>query len=214
MAKVIECLFIVHSLLSLLFFIVKLSSLFSIMINSNKNEPSLEARNSILNNTNINFTNLFYTILGCQDNLENFVENGVYETFNFKMKKINKYSKGLLSVTFIDLFFSICLFVLTILIYGKLRGKIENIWMLFIFMNFIIYILNLIFFILLSVYYYKGKYEKFLDFGKCDLIDKDNFDKNYGYIIIVFDDCKNIFIIGLLSLIHNIIKFIIIIIYI
>lgn len=137
------------------------------MNNSNKNEPSLEARYSILNNTNIIFTNLYYTELGCQDNLKNFVENGVYETFSFKMKKINKYSKGLLSLTFIDLFFSICFGILNILTFSNLQDKIKNIWMLFLLMNIIIYILNLIFFILLSVYYYKGKYGKFLDFGKC-----------------------------------------------
>ena len=60
-------------------------------------------------------------------------------------------------------------------------------------LSLIILILKLSFFILLSVYYYKGKYKKFLDFRKCEFIDTNKFNDIYKYIFTVYNNCKVIF---------------------
>ena len=72
----------------------------------------------------------------------------------------------------------------------------------------IIFILNLIFFILLSVYYYKGNYGNFLDFRECEFIDVDNFDNIYGYISKVFKNCKIIFPSYLITLVFDLLTII------
>ena len=197
------CLMVTKIIIALTFFIIKLVCLFKIMNNSKKEEPLIEVRYTALNNiTDDNFVDWNFTEAECtEEQLKNFIENGVYDTFEFKMKKINKYSKGLLSLTFIDLFFSSMLG-------GSYLGsdydskETKEIIFGFLFLwDIIIFILNLIFFILFSVYYYKGKYRQFLDFGNCDFINEENFDDIYGYIYKVFDNSKIFYTSNLVSLI-------------
>ena len=197
------CLMVTKIIIALTFFIIKLVCLFKIMNNSKKEEPLIEIRYTALNNdTDYNFVDWNFTEAECtEEQLENFIENGVYDTFEFKMKKINKYSKGLLSLTFIDYFFSFMFESLLLASMFDREIKTEVVVGLSFLWNIIIFILNIIFFILFSVYYYKGKYEQFSDFGDCDFINKENFDDIYGYISKVFHNSKIFFASNLISLI-------------
>jgi len=204
-----DCLLVTKFIISLGLFILKLVCLFIIMLNSKKKEPSMETRYSVLNNsydwnlTDWNLSDWNYTESKCtEEQLGNFLENGVYVTFNFKMKKINRYSKGLLSLAFIGAFFSLCLFASMQFAYIDREEKV-GLYLCSLY-NVIIFILDLIFFILLSVYYYKGKYGDFLDFRECDFIDIDSFNDNYGYISKVFKHCKIIFPSYIISLVSDI----------
>jgi len=69
-----------------------------------------------------------------------------------------------------------------------------------IIMTIILSLLNLIFFILLSVYFYKGKIDEFKDFSECFFFDKMNFDKTFEYIYLIYKNCKKIFIVDLIYL--------------
>ena len=165
-----------------------------------KKEPPIETRYSVLNNSfDWNLSDWNFTESKCtEEQLGNFLENGVYATFNFKMKEINRYSKGLLSLAFIGAFFSLSLF-------GVMRADLFSLF------NVIIFILDLIFFILLSVYYYKGKYGDFLDFRECDFIDIDSFNDNYEYISKVFQHCKIIFPSYIIALVSDILTIILLV---
>lgn len=181
-----------------------------------KKEPPIETRYSVLNNsfdwnlTDWNLSDWNFTESKCtEEQLGNFLENGVYATFNFKMKEINRYSKGLLSLAFIGAFFSLSLF-------GVMRAdyafkEVKEMFYLFSLFNVIIFILDLIFFILLSVYYYKGKYGDFLDFRECDFIDIDSFNDNYEYISKVFQHCKIIFPSYIIALVSDILTIILLV---
>ena len=206
-----NCLVVTIFIISLGLLILKLVCLFIIMLNSKKKEPPIETRYSVLNNsfdwnlTDWNLSDWNFTESKCtEEQLGNFLENGVYATFNFKMKKINRYSKGLLSLAFIGAFFSLCLFASMQFAYIDREEKV-GLYLCSLY-NVIIFILDLIFFILLSVYYYKGKYGDFLDFRECDFIDIDSFNDNYEYISKVFQHCKIIFPSYIIALVSDILK--------
>ena len=207
-----SCLHWTKGIISLILFILKLVCLFIIMLKSKTKEPSIEERYTVLNNiTDWNFFDWNSTEFKCtEEQLENFLDNGIYVTFNFKMKKIKRYSRGLLGLAFIDAFFSLCFFLTCLLDFSLFQDKKEQYYNMITLLAFIIiiFILNLIFFILLSVYYYKGNYGDFLDFRECEFIDVDNFDNIYGYISKVFKNCKIIFASYLIALVFDLLTII------
>ena len=131
------------------------------------------------------------------NNLFLFVEKGAYETFNINMKQIHKYSTGLIHIIYCNW----CKFI-----------NIYNIFYLSFFSEsgpFITFlcggvlyilgsILNLIFFIILSVYYYKGKYKELEDLSKCNNINYDNFMDIYGFIFEIQKNYKKVFIVDII----------------
>ncbi len=120
-----SCLLWTKGIISLILFILKLVCLFIIMLKSKTKEPSIEERYTVLNNiTDWNFFDWNSTEFKCtEEQLENFLDNGIYVTFNFKMKKIKRYSRGLLGLAFIDAFFSLCLFCACLLDFSIFRKK-------------------------------------------------------------------------------------------
>ena len=64
-------------------------------------------------------------------------------------------------------------------------------------------IINLIVFILFSVYYHKGKINDFRDFSKCNFFTQSYFEESFNYIFIVYDNCKKVFFINIANLIFN-----------
>ena len=106
-------------------------------------------------------------------------------------------------------FFSLCLFCAFLRESAFGKEEVKNFMLDSLAFFIIIFILNLIFFILLSVYYYKGNYGNFLDFRECEFIDVDNFDNIYGYISKVFKNCKIIFASYLIALVFDLLTIIV-----
>ena len=190
-------LFFVTIVISLIFLILNLVWLFRVMNNSKKGEPPQEKRLSLLIiNTN---DYLDYGNNECIKRVEPFIEDGVYSTFNFKMKQINKFSKGLISINFIDMGLVILTIIFTIIFSFIDKEKEKIILRLYKILDCLSSVLYLIFFIITSVFYYEGKTKEFENFGKCELFDKENFNKTYEYIFIVYDNYFKVFVVSLIS---------------
>jgi len=179
--------------------------LFPVMINSKKEEPLVEI-GSILspNYDTLDLDNLKSSKSDCEKNIYDIDKEGVYETFNFKMKEIHAYSTGLVAILFIQIgLFIILLFIICIFSTGSVRAYAELLGCIFIthiIMTVIISLLNLTFFILLLVYFYKGKIDEFKDFSECSFFDETNFNKTFGYIFSVYKNCQRVFIANILFL--------------
>jgi hypothetical protein len=61
----------------------------------------------------------------------------------------------------------------------------------------------LIFFILFSVYFYKGKIDDFKYFRECSFFDERNFNKAYDYIFLVYKNSLKVFIVNLIYISIN-----------
>jgi hypothetical protein len=207
----LSCFFILLNLaLSLTLIILNFVWIFPVMNNS-KEEPLVEI-GSILapDNSNLDLDSLRSSKGDCNKNLYDIYEDGVYETFNFKMKEIHLYSTGLVSILFIqiglDILYIAALFI-SILINSKDCGII--IVLFYLILPKIALLLNLIFFILFSVYFYKGKIDDFKFFSECSFFDERNFNKTYDYIFIVYNNCKKAFIVNLIYVCLNCCSFVI-----
>ena len=201
----LSCFFILLNLaLSLTLIILNFVWIFPVMNNS-KEEPLVEI-GSILapDNSNLDLDSLRSSRGDCDKNLYDIYENGVYETFNFKMKEIHLYSTGLVSILFIQIGLDILFivgFIASALLDLVSFGAI--IFVLYLILPQIASLLNLIFFILFSVYYKKGKIDDFKYFSECPFLDERNFNKNYDYIFLVYKNCEKVFIVNLIYLCKN-----------
>ena len=197
--------------ISLTLIILNFVWLFPVMNNSKKEEPLVENVNILVPNyINLDLDSLRSSKGDCEKNLYDIYEDGVYETFNFKMKEIHKYSTGLVSILFIqiglDIIYIVGLFI-SFLIDSENCGGI--IVILYLILPKIALLLNLIFFILFSVYFYKGKIDDFKFFSECSFFDERNFNKTYDYIFIVYNNCKKAFIVNLIYVCLNCCSFVI-----
>ena len=175
------------------------------MNNSKKEEPPIELISSLIPNYNDLFLDSFeFSEEICKKNLYSISKNSTYETFNFKIKQIHKYSTGLIVILFIQAWLFIILFLLFLISLTTSSMGLGKIFMCYliahIIMTIILSLLNLVFFILLSVNFYKGKIDEFKDFSECFFFDKTNFDKTFEYIYLIYKNCKKIFIVDLIYL--------------
>jgi len=189
-------------LISITLIILDFVWLFPVMNNSKKEEPIVEIESLLKTEYNtIDLSSFSSSKVDCEKNLFDMNIDGVYETFDFKMKKIHKYSTGLVSILFIQIGIDI-IYLLWICI-SFIRNSIFSILIMIIIYLILPQIgslLNLIFFILLSVYYYKGRIDDFKYFSECYFFDETNFNKNYDYIFLVYKNCKKVFIVNLIYL--------------
>jgi hypothetical protein len=205
------CIIFINLVISLTLIILNFVWLFPVMNNSKKEEPLVENENILVPNyINLDLDSLRSSKGDCEKNLYDIYEDGVYETFNFKMKEIHKYSTGLVSILFIqiglDIIYIVGLFI-SFLIDSEACGGI--IVLFYLILPKIASLINLIFFILFSVYFYKGKIDDFKFFSECSFFDERNFNKTYDYIFIVYNNCKKAFIVNLIYLSINNCSFII-----
>ena len=106
----------------------------------------------------------------CEKYLYNSLKNGVYKTFNFKMKEIHKYSTGIFVIFILQLSFGF------IIIFSACGNGFDECQLVSAIISFIItLLLNFIFFILFSVNFYKKKFDEFKDFSKCFFFEEANF---------------------------------------
>ena len=80
-------------------------------MNNSKKDESLVEIGSLLAVNVANLDSLGASKDNCENNLYNSMEEGVYKTFNFKMKEIHKYSTGLVSILFIQIGLFIIIFI-------------------------------------------------------------------------------------------------------
>jgi len=197
MEKVCSCFLIIIKLgITIAFIVINCIWLFSIIKNSKKEENFIEVDNSWGVSEDPNGV--------CEKNIVSYLSEGAHETFNFKMKEINKYSTGLVSILLIQVGLDFIFYV--ILICTCIVQKTEALTgytYFYIIVSGIISLLNFIFFILFSVYYYKGKIREFKDFGECGFFIQSVFQDAFNYVFIVFDNCKKVFITDLVFLCYN-----------
>jgi len=199
------CLILINLLTSLTLIILNFVWLFPVMNNSKKEEPIVEI-DSLLKTDyhSIDLSSYSSSKGDCEKNLYDMSEDGVYETFDFKMKEIHRYSTGLVSILFIQIGIEI-LFIIGLIIAALIKSSSCGGIMVIIYLILpqIGSLLNLIFFILFSVYYYKGRIDDFKYFSECHFFDERNFNKNYGYIFLLYKNCKKVFIVNLIYLCRN-----------
>ena len=142
----------------------------------------------------------------CEKYLYNSLKNGVYETFNFKMKEIHKYSTGIFVIFILQISFGL------IIILSACGNGFDECQLVVFVIGFIItLLLNFIFFILFSVFFYKRKIDEFKDFSKCSFFDETNFNYIFGFVFSVYKNGKKAFIVDLLFVILNFISLFILI---
>lgn len=191
--KLVCGLFLTRLGLSALFLTLNFVWIYPIKNNSKINEPSVDKRSSLILN-NYNSQTLENSKVDCEIILPNFLENGAYETFNIKMTNIHKYSKILIIVLFIQVGINgLALIILFLTDLAIIYTTIDE----------IIAIINAIIFIILSVNYYKGKYNDFEDFSECYFLNKEEFIDAYQHIFIIQKNFKKFFIFNIVFICFN-----------
>ncbi len=184
----------------LILIILDLIWLDPIMNNSKEEEPHLEIGSFLIPKFE-HKGSLTISLGDCEKNLYNSLKNGVYETFNFKMNQILKYSTGLFAIIFIELGLIPLLYGFGLLISCLKDSLTCKIFFCIIYLlSNIALLLNFVFFILFSVNLYKEKIDDFKDFSKCIFFDKRVFNKTYDYIFLVYINFKKVFIVNLIYL--------------
>ena len=147
----------------------------------------------------------------CYDHYEPFIIIGAFEDFDIRMKKIRKFSLAIIVTFFIS-------FILSILSLGvilggalfKCGGKILSLISLIAeIITILASILAFIFFIILSVHYFKSNFGDFEDFNDCIYLNS-RFDDDYDFVYVVKDNYKRFFIVYLivfvLGIVNNILE--------
>lgn len=110
------------------------------------------------------------------------------------MTNIHKYSKILIIVLFIQVGVNgLALIILFLTDLAIIYTTIDE----------IIAIINAIIFIILSVNYYKGKYNDFEDFSECYFLNKEEFIDAYQHIFIIQKNFKKFFIFNIVFICFN-----------
>ena len=192
--KIVCSLFLIRIGLSALFLSLNFVWIYPIKNNSNKEEPSADIRSSLISNSYSNSKTLENSDADCDVNLQNFIENGAYETFNIKMTNIQKYSKIFITLLFIQVGINgLAIIILFLTSLAIIYTTIDE----------IIAIINTIIFIILSVNYYKGKYDDFENFSECYFLNKEEFRDTYQHIFIIQKNFKKFFILNIVFICFN-----------
>ena len=195
----ILCIYTIKFIAAIVFLILNLVWLFPVMNNSKKDEPQIENLTCYLPNQN-NLRYLILTELDCDFYLYEISNKGAYKTFDLKMDNIHKYSTGLLSIFFIQAGLLVLFIVGLIISIITEFDAFAFFIILYFLLDILCSILNLIFFIILSVNYYKCKFNNFQDFGGCYFFDKEKFMEDYDNVFKVKNNFKKVFIINIISL--------------
>ena len=191
------CITIILSLgISIIFITLNCVWLFPVMNNSKKKEPPIEIRESLV----LYRSNSEENAYECNNNLDSYLEKGAYETFNIKMNQIHKFSTGLISILLIEVGLGVIAFTIIIILVIVKQNSEAVIWVYLSdkLLDMLLSLLNLIFFIILSVYYYKGKYKELEDFSNCYFFDNNNFMEIYGSVFEVQKNYKKVFILDII----------------
>ena len=142
----------------------------------------------------------------CFDNSQSYLDKGAFEVFDIRMKKIRNFSLALI-VTFIISFGLGIINLLTVIISmccTIAATILRIITCICSILNLVSSILSFIFFIILSVHYFKSNFDDFEDFNDCNYINKNRFDNNYDFVYVVKDNFKRYFIVYIILIVLNI----------
>ena len=171
------------------------------VMNNSKEEPLFDIGSSLLPKYE-HKGSLAISEGNCEKYLYNSLKNGVYKTFNFKMKEIHKYSIGIFVIIIIQLIFDFF-----IIIISACLKRFDECQLVIAIIYFIItLLLNFIFFTLFSVNFYKKKIDEFKDFSKCFFFEETKFNNIFGFVFSLYKNGTKAFIVELIFVIFNFIS--------
>ena len=135
----------------------------------------------------------------CIDRLEPYISKGAFKEFDLRIKKIKRYSTILIVILLVKMGLSLLASILGQCCKSK---KCSRFILIILLLSLVAEILFLIFFIIISVYYFKSKFNKFDDFSKCKYLGS-SFEKDYDFVYDLKKYFKIFFILGLISFFLN-----------
>ena len=134
----------------------------------------------------------------CYEHYQPFLDIGALEDLDIKMKKIKKFSLGLMILLFFSLYIKLISMDLDLPDSficcdrsGKLFKVIRAVTQI---LNLLSSILVFIFFIITSVHYFKSNFDDFDKFRDCEYLNP-SFDKDYDFVDVVKDNYLKYFIV-------------------
>ena len=201
MAKESKISLLIKAIFSLLLFIISILCiiwLFKVKNNSKK-EP-------IDRSTYIDEDYLDFYKEGdfCYNHYNTYIEYGALEDFDIRIKKIKTFSKALLITYFISLILLLLIFGLSICLTSE-TGCLAKILVILFLLYIINLLLNLIFFIVASIHYFKSKWNDFDEFSNCRYLNR-HFDNEYDFVYDVDNNYKKFFILNIVSIVLHILQ--------
>ena len=126
----------------------------------------------------------------CYNYYQIFIDKGAFESFDIHMKKIEKFSLVLLILLVISLLVKIIRMELdlpnscVITCCNRMNKSYKIFQAIIQIINSLALILSLIFFILISVYYFESNFDDFDEFSHCEYLNS-LFDENYDFVNVV-----------------------------
>ena len=198
--KVISIVKTLFGLLSMIIMILCVVYLFKVRNNANE-EP--ENRIKYINDNA--YLNEYSEGDFCYNHYTPYLTDGAFKDFDIRMKKIRKFSTALLILFFVSLFLSILSFIIKIMYKSCCNTHekcIAAILIIIFLAKIIITILSLVFFIILSVHYFKSKFSDFKDFSRCHYLGN-GFREDYHFAFVVKNNFLKFFVLTVISLFLN-----------
>ena len=205
--KVVKCILSLAVIVLSILCIVWIAKVYS----NADDEPTDRSKYCVDENGNlIILSSLYATGEFCYEHFQSFQEKGVFEDFDIRMKKIKKFS--LATIIIFSITFGITIINLTMIIVGLICECRANFFKIiipvFLILSLLSSILTLIFFIILSVHYFKSNFDDFDEFSKCEYLNP-YFDKDYDFVYVVKNTYLKYFIVYLIIFVLNIVDSII-----
>ena len=146
----------------------------------------------------------------CFEHYQSYLDKGAFEDLDIRMKKIKKFSLAtiiIFSISFGLIFISFIMIIIGLIAecganYFKVIIPIISI------LGFLASILTFIFFIILSVHYFKSNFDDFDKFNDCAYLNP-HFDKDYDFVNVVKDNYLKYFIVYIIVFALNIVDHVI-----
>ena len=141
----------------------------------------------------------------CYDHYQAFLDKGAFEDLDIRMKKIKKFSLAII-ITF-SISFGLTFISLIMIIIGLIAECRENYFLvipIIALLGYLASIVSFIFFIILSVHYFKSNFDDFDKFRDCEYLNP-SFDKDYDFVDAVKDNYLKYFIVYIIVFVLNII---------
>ena len=139
----------------------------------------------------------------CYDHYQAFLDKGAFEDLDIRMKKIKKFSLAII-ITF-SISFGLTFISLIMIIIGLIAECRENYFLvipIIALLGYLASIVSFIFFIILSVHYFKSNFDDFDKFRDCEYLNP-SFDKDYDFVDVVKDNYLKSFIVYIIVFVLN-----------
>ena len=139
----------------------------------------------------------------CYDHYQAFLDKGAFEDLDIRMKKIKKFSLAII-ITF-SISFGLIFISLIMIIIGLIAECRENYFLvipIIAILGYLASIVSFIFFIILSVHYFKSNFDDFDKFSDCEYLNP-SFYKDYDFVNVVKDNYFKYFIVNIILFVLN-----------